>query len=337
MPKALSLMLALLLMLSLFAGCSDAESEETTEAAKTHVSETTAPTETEAETEPAETEETYPEAQLHTAVLRDSDEALRLDYVVIAVSEDAPFLAQGVSLNTQGADAFVQWLTTEDAREIIGDFGQAEYGEAIFTCEEVTAYTGWIGLGNTYTNTIRLAADETIVETGLLEELLPVFEEGYGYTVEVTEGTARSVLSSARNGNADLVLVVSGDLSQTLVDDGYAQTVSGMDTDGLRLCGLQYLLCGPTDDPAGVAGCASAEKAFAAIAAGEYIFTSRGDGSVVHQLEQSLWAQDVEFGDWYFSADMDMGPCLVFNDMEGGYILTDKLTWLKYDNENGII
>ena len=75
----------------------------------------------------------------------------------------------------------------------------------------------------------------------------------------------------------------------------------------------------------------------AAIARGEFPFTSRGDDSSTHQLEQQFWPANQVFGDWYISADMEMGPCLVMNDLEGGYILTDKLTWLIYSTANGII
>ena len=75
----------------------------------------------------------------------------------------------------------------------------------------------------------------------------------------------------------------------------------------------------------------------AAIAAGEYTFLSRGDGSTVHKLEQSLWPANQTFGAWYLEIDTDMGPLLVMNEFEGGYLLTDKLTWLIFSQNDGII
>lgn len=336
MRKALSLMLALLLVFGLLSGCSDEEPEETTEAPRPI--QTTAPTETEEETQPPETAETYPEAATNTVVLRESDNALRKDYVLIAIDSEAPFVAQGVDLNEAGADTFVQWLMTEDARDITAGFGEAEFGEAVFLIpEDAPSYTDRISKSTGKNAAIHLALDEALADSGLLEELIPVFEEAYSYTLEVTSGNTAASLHSARNGYADLVLVEAGDLVQTLADEGFARAVPGMGRELVPLCAMQYLLCGPTQDPAGVADCLSVTDAFAAIAKGEYTFTSRGDDSPVHKLEQQLWAKNQEFGDWYISAEMEMGPCLVMNDIEGGYILTDKLTWLKYAGANGII
>lgn len=344
MRKSLSLILCLLLVFGLFAGCSDEDTAKTTEAEPIETTATEIPEESfytgwiSEETTSPETTEAAVEAELNTVVLRDSDIALRKTYVLMAVSSNAPFIAQGVTLNERGTNALIQWLMTENARKLIEKFGEDTYGEAIFTLpEEESFYTGWISEATPSTNTLRLAAEESITESGLLEDLLPVFEEAYGYTVEVTEGSAYAVLSSARSGYADLVLVEAGDLAQTLVTDGFARTVTGFETEQLRLCSMQYLLCGPAEDPAGVKNCSSVAESFAAIAAGECTFLSRGDGSTVHKLEQQFWPKDQDFGSWYISADMEMGPCLVMNEMEGGYILTDKLTWLMYSNANGII
>ncbi len=335
MPRTLSLIVCLVLALTLLAGCNDEETEPTAVSTEPEVTETTAPG---SETLPPETLETYPPAQLNTTVLRDSDAALRRRYVLMAVSSDAPFMAKDVTLNERGTNALVQWLMTADAAETVDAFGTEEFGEPLFTrIDDAVPYSGWINESTPLTDTIHLAVESTILETGLMETLLPVFEEAYNYTVTVTDGSAAAVLGTARSGYADLVLVEAGDLAQTLVTDGFARTVPGFESEQLTLCTLQYLLCGPMDDPAGVAGCGSVGESFTAIARGGYTFTSRGDDSPVHRLEKAFWPKDQDFGDWYISADMEMGPCLVLNDIEGGYILTDKLTWLIYAGANGII
>ncbi len=335
MRKSLSLILCLALSLALFAGCSDEDAAKTT--GSTRAAETTATTKVPEETTVPETTEAT-EAELNTVVLRSSDRSLRLNYVLMAVNEDAPFIAQGVDLNEQGADALIQWLMAEDARKAAAEFGEDEFGESVFLISgDEARYTGRISKAAANTATIRLALDETLAASGLLEALLPLFEEAYGYTVEITEYTGLAVFSAARNGYADLVLAEAGDWAQALADDGFARTVTGFESEQITFAGMQHLLCGPADDPAGAADCYSVTDAFAAIAEGEYTFLSRGDGSTVHKLEQRFWDEDLTFGDWYISADMEMGPCLVMNDMEGGYILTDKLTWLMYFHENGIV
>lgn len=336
MRKILSLLLPLLLIAGLFTGCSEEDAEETTAPTKAAIAETTAPTE--AETEPTETEVTYPEAQTNTVVYRDGDRALQMDYVFLAVSQDAPFLVKDVTLNESGVDALIQWLMTEEARAIAAEFGVEAYGEAAFhVSQEEDLYIGKIQKAARNAPAIQLAVEESIAGSGLLDALIPIFEESYGYTVEITSGSNAAVLSTARNANADLVLAEAGEGAQALVDDGYCRIPDGFDSDQLTFVSMQYLLCGPSEDPAGVADCLSVTAAFAAIADSESAFVSRGDNSAAHRLEQRFWPKDTQFGGWYISADMEMGPCLVLNDMQGGYILTDKLTWLKYFSANGII
>ena len=335
MRQMLCLLLTLLLTACLLAGC---EKEDTAPVPVPTVAETQPTTEGPEETTVPETVETYPAAQLNTRVLLDSDPALRQDYLLLAVDQDGPFLAQDVKLNHRGADALTQWLMSADSRELIGDFGLDTYGDTLFhLSDEALCYIGSISRSTAATATVRLAVDETLADTGLVDTLIPQFEKATGYTVEIRTGTVTNVLSAARNGYVDLVLVKSGDQAQALVDDGFVRTVSGFSEPQIPLLAMPYLLCGPMDDPAGVKICATAKAAFAAIARKEWTFVSRGDGSFVHSLEQQFWPEGTDFGKWYISADMDMGPCLVMNDLEGGYILTDKLTWLIFAQENGII
>ena len=85
--------------------------------------------------------------------------------------------------------------------------------------------------------------------------------------------------------------------------------------------------------------------AFAAIAEGKYVFISRGDGSGTHTKEISLWPEELgitaeaesfaDYTEWYTSANTGMGACLVMAEEMGGYILTDKATFLTiHHNEH---
>ena len=89
------------------------------------------------------------------------------------------------------------------------------------------------------------------------------------------------------------------------------------------------------------------KDAFAAIAEGKFVFISRGDGSGTHTKELSLWPEDLgitaevesfaDYTDWYVSANAGMGACLVMAEQMGGYILTDKATFLTFVANNGEI
>lgn len=335
MRRCLCFLLCLVLS-GLLAGCGEENPDPTTAPTEDEVLSSSLPTEE--PTAPEEPTETYPEARLNTAVLLENDPALEQAYLLMAVSEDGPFLAQDVVLNRRGTDALVQWLMHPDRRDMIGDFGKETYGQSLFRLpDEGVTYTNFISRATASTATLRLGLDETLAETGLTDTLIPEFESALGYTVEIRTGSATAVCSAARNGYVDLVLVKSGDEALALADEGFIRNVSGFPEPQIPLLSMAYLLCGPLDDPAGAASCADVQAAFAAIAKAECTFTSRGDGSFVHTLEQQFWPKDTDFGSWYISADLEMGPCLVMNDIQGGYILTDKLTWLVFAKENGII
>ena len=189
---------------------------------------------------------------------------------------------------------------------------------------------------------------ETACSTsGLLGELLPVFEAEYGYTVEVQSAGTGKAIAAAKYGNADLILVHSKSQEEAFVEDGYAYTLEGMPSERLSFMYNYFVLCGPSEDPAGVAECDSVLDAFAAIADGHYTFISRGDGSGTHTKELSLWPEELgitaeadsfaAYTDWYVSANSGMGACLVMAEEMHGYILTDKATFLAFVANGGVI
>jgi len=87
--------------------------------------------------------------------------------------------------------------------------------------------------------------------------------------------------------------------------------------------------------------------AFASIAEGEHTFISRGDTSGTHTKELSLWPEELgitaeaetfaDYTGWYTSANTGMGACLVMAEEMGGYILTDKATFLTFVANGGVM
>ena len=55
--------------------------------------------------------------------------------------------------------------------------------------------------------TIRLSTTTSVKDSGLLDNLLPVFEQEYGYTVEVQSAGTGKAIAAAKYGNADVILV----------------------------------------------------------------------------------------------------------------------------------
>lgn len=344
MRKILSLLLVAAL-LCLLSGC---EEEETPTEATVRPAATTAVTEeateaateeTETATEPPETlAEEMEESPLRTGVIRSGDEQLQAEYILLALNSEGPFLSEDITFNEKGAEYLIHWLLGDGPREKLGNFGVDTYGEAVFSLPEQPApHPVWIPDATEETKTIRLVVSDTLEKSGILEELLTEFEETYGYQVNVQSTTDSGAIIMAKLGIFDVVLAETSSATDSFVAEGYARLLKNFETEAIPFCGMEYLLCGPKEDPAGAGGAEDLTQAMAAIAESRTRFLSCGDDSTVHKLEQSLWPEGQTFGDWYLSVGTQTGPLLVMNEFEGGYVLTDKLTWLQFYQANGII
>jgi tungstate transport system substrate-binding protein len=178
---------------------------------------------------------------------------------------------------------------------------------------------------------VTLATGTTAYDSGLLGELTPGFEATFGTTVDtVARGTAGS-LRTARNGDCDIVLVHARPLEDAFLRDGYGvnrRTVMVND----------FLIVGPPDDPADVAG-EGPVVAFRAIATANATFLSRGDRSGTHIRERRIWNEaGVEpSGEWYRETGQGMGNTLVTAERIGAYTLTDRGSFLTVSDEGGVV
>ncbi|MBQ9148831.1 MAG: substrate-binding domain-containing protein [Oscillospiraceae bacterium] len=341
MKKLISLLLVLVMMLGLVA-CATTPADPTE------------PDATNGATQPPTDPPTDPALVVDTTILMEADDNMLNTYSVLAVNPEAPFVdADGnpvsdVAVNTAGADALYQWLVSQEALDIAGAYGVAEYGSNLFYVkEDAPVYSGEIAVATEETKTIRLSTTTSVNDSGLLGKLLPVFEEKYGYTVEIySAGTGKSI-NNAKMGNADLILVHSKSQEEAFVEAGFARVVDGFEAERVSFIYNYYVLCGPSADPAGVAAAASVKDAFAAIANGGHNFISRGDKSGTHTKEISLWPADLgitaetdsfaAYTEWYISANTGMGACLVMAEEMEAYILTDKATFLTFVANDGVM
>ena len=344
MKKTLAFLLALVMVLGLCAcGASNAPAATQAPAA----TEAPAAVETEA---PAE----EPVAAVDTKILYEADDSMLNTYTVIAVNPEAPFTdADGnavadVAVNTAGADALIHWLLSQTALDMAADFGMEDYGEHLFYVkDDAPVYDGEIAAATEETKTIRLSTTTSVKDSGLLDYLLPVFQSEYGYEVEVQSAGTGKAIAAAKYGNADLILVHSKSQETSFVEEGFARVVDGFEAERVSFIYNYFVLCGPSADPAGAAACATVKDAFAAIAEGKFTFISRGDGSGTHTKELALWPEALgitkeaesfmNYTEWYVSANTGMGACLVMAEEMGGYILTDKATFLTFVANDGIM
>ncbi|MEC9488274.1 MAG: substrate-binding domain-containing protein [Halanaerobium sp.] len=173
-----------------------------------------------------------------------------------------------------------------------------------------------------------LATTTSTDNSGLLEVLLPPFEEKYGVRVDVVAVGTGKAIALAENGDADVILVHARDAEEEFVAAGY----------GVNRRDVMYndfVILGPASDPAGIKGMADAQEAFQKIASSASPFISRGDDSGTNKKELSIWeaAGIKPEGSWYIETGQGMGASLNIANEKQGYILTDRGTYLAYKGD----
>ncbi len=170
--------------------------------------------------------------------------------------------------------------------------------------------------------TLTLATATTAYDSGLLDAVVPGFEDAFGASVRTLPRGTGGSLETARNGDCDVVLVHARPLEDQFLRSGH-----GLNRRALMV--NDFLLVGPPGDPADAAGLDPA-AAFRAVADAEAAFVSRGDRSGTHIREQRIWeAANVEpGGDWYRETGQGMGDTLTIAEQMGAYTLTDRGTFL---------
>jgi tungstate transport system substrate-binding protein len=178
---------------------------------------------------------------------------------------------------------------------------------------------------------LRLATTTSTENSGLLAKLLPAFTKETGVNVDVIAVGTGKALQLARNGDADVVLVHAKQAEDVFIAKGFGVNRRDvMEND--------FVLLGPGSDPAAIKGKNSTLAAMKKIAAHKSPFISRGDNSGTHKKELLLWkhAGIEPEGDWYKQAGQGMGKVLLMADELSAYTLTDRGTWLAYQDKLSI-
>ncbi|MBN2657615.1 MAG: substrate-binding domain-containing protein [Spirochaetales bacterium] len=170
---------------------------------------------------------------------------------------------------------------------------------------------------------IKMATTTSTENSGLLAELLPAFLEEKNIQIDVIAVGTGKAITHGENGDVDLILVHAPAKEDAFVADGFG--VNRRD-----VMHNDFVIIGPADDPAGIAGMTDAAAALSKISAASAPFLSRGDESGTHVKEKDLWkdAGISPAGIWYKETGQGMGTVLTMVGEIQGYTLTDRGTWL---------
>jgi tungstate transport system substrate-binding protein len=171
--------------------------------------------------------------------------------------------------------------------------------------------------------TLILATTTSTQDSGLLDVLVPDFEQKTGYTVKTVAVGSGEAMKMGQECNADVLLVHSPSAEKEFMDNNYG-------TDRRLVMHNDFIIVGPASDPAGIKGLATAAEAFTKIADTQSPFISRSDKSGTNSKELAIWkaANITPEGDWYIESGQGMGATLKIASEQGAYTLTDRATYL---------
>ena len=182
-----------------------------------------------------------------------------------------------------------------------------------------------IGCSSTPSNPDMILATTTSTQdSGLLDVLIPIFEQQTGYNVKTVAVGTGAALTMGQKGEADVLLVHAPTSEIPLMEAG--------DCISRKLVmHNDFVIVGPSSDPAAIKGTSNAAEALSAIAKAQSIFVSRGDDSGTNKKELSLWGKtsiSPSGQSWYQESGQGMGATLTITSEKKAYTLTDRATYL---------
>jgi tungstate transport system substrate-binding protein len=182
---------------------------------------------------------------------------------------------------------------------------------------------------------IVLASTTSVEASGFLANILPQFTAKTGITVNVVAQGTGKALDTARRGDADLLLVHDPEAEQQFMAEGHGSTRR-------QIAWNDFIIVGPSADPAHLKGGNDSVAALKAIASAQAPFVSRGDKSGTNAAELRLWKLTGQTPDalkdkWYRDIGGGMGQALNAASAMDAYTLSDRGTWLSFNNKGSLV
>jgi tungstate transport system substrate-binding protein len=179
---------------------------------------------------------------------------------------------------------------------------------------------------------LRMATTTSTENSGLLAVLHPPFEKAEKVKIDVIAVGSGKALKLGENGDVDVLFVHAPEDEEKLVAAGFG-------VDRKAVMHNDFVIVGPKSDPEAVKAAPGVIEALQKIGQGKTPFISRGDDSGTHKKELALWKQagiDPK-GDWYLSTGQAMGAVLRMADDKEAYALTDRGTFLAYQDKTALV
>ena len=171
----------------------------------------------------------------------------------------------------------------------------------------------------------------SLENSGLLNVIEQVFENKFEIDVRfISVGTGQAI-RNAKNGDGDLLMVHSKQDEIKFVEEGYG-------VERFEIMYNDFIIVGPTHDPAGLRDAHDIIDAMQKLKLSKATFLSRDDNSGTHKKELFLWKlAKIKIKDhekWYSKNGLGMGVTLNIASEMDAYTLSDRGTWLSFNNKN---
>ena len=179
-------------------------------------------------------------------------------------------------------------------------------------------------------NKIIIASTTSTYDTGLLNLLNEEFYKKYKVRVQVLSLGTGQAIRTAKDGNAEILLVHHKPSEIEFMNDGYG-------IERYEIMYNDYVLVGPKNDND---LCKSVQQKLEQIYINQYLFISRGDDSGTHRKELEMWdLTNIKVNrnkNWYLSVGQGMGSTLLIANEKKAYTLSDRSTWIAFNNRQNL-
>lgn len=168
---------------------------------------------------------------------------------------------------------------------------------------------------------IILATTTSTQDSGLLEDILPIFTKQTGWEVDTIAVGTGEALAMGEKGEADVLLVHAKAKEEAFIKAGYGLT-------RYDVMYNDYVIVGPANK---IEKNEDVKATFQEIFDNQYAFVSRGDESGTHTKELAIWKNlnitpmdNVK----YISAGQGMGATILMAEEKQAFTIADRATWL---------
>ena len=183
---------------------------------------------------------------------------------------------------------------------------------------------------NVNANKIIVASTTSTYDTGLLNLLNDKFYENFNIRVQVLSLGTGQAIRTAKDGNAEILLVHHKPSEIKFMNNGYGQ-------ERYEIMYNDYVLVGPKNDDG---NCKSVQHKLEEIHNNKFLFISRGDDSGTHLKELEMWdLANININknkEWYLSVGQGMGSTLLISNEKKAYTLSDRSTWIAFNNREDL-